>query len=899
VSPRWRFAIPQAALALGLSASIAGATMPALQGPLPPEVTAALREGLFTPPAAASRIGVSAAQPAWRVPVILASFSDDTLVYGPADFDQALFDSTGATATGSARDYFTWASAGRLSLTGRVVATVRLPQPRSYYTNNSWGLSRIMTPNNSAGFVHDALLACPTDIPWGDFDLDRDGFVDMLWVVHPGIGAENRSWDRNNLWSITSQLSGYWSNSGVFTTHALMPGSLNQYIQVNRFSVLPERSYFTGQISEIGVYCHEFGHAMGLPDLYDASDFGASNAGPGNWSLMGTGVYGGDGRSPQYPTHVGAWPALFLGWAQAVRPTRDTTIVLAPLGVGTTVLELWLQGVSNPEHFLVEARKRQRFDRNLPGEGLIVYHVNDATIGSGDTFGSFGLILVEADGNADLTQGHNRGDAGDVFPGSTNRQYLEDRTPPPNTLSFHDAPTGVGLYFITPLPEGTRFLAQVQPLGWQSAVDRTMGEYAPSGPQTPGAISAIAADGRCYSVESEYRSGRRQIVLRTNDDGVWSAGIPVTNSAGEAVEPSLALLGYDDLAVTWSDTRDGPARPYYRARVNGYWTPERPLPAAPGEARAPVIATDGRGEVYVAWCSYTADRIECMRFPYLSPYGQPFSVSNAGAIPDNPSIAASAQGGAVVAWTNGSTWPPNLWYSFVAPDAVPTVPARLTGESAAAQSWASLAYGPDGFLHCIWIETSSSSRDLCYERLSYEGSMVYEDTTLESSANTLANARVACDSAGGIHVTFESVVSGVTRVMYRRRQPSMGWDESSTSLTTTEDGTSVQPRLLPTSPSRVTVLYRAYSGGSPRFMERVRANEDLPNASVWDEPIAVSAPRLLLGPNPLRPGQTIRARWISPAASPGAAFAGSGTPVARGAASLRRATCFGPRSAPV
>ncbi|HVP15089.1 MAG TPA: hypothetical protein VMS88_06070, partial [Terriglobales bacterium] len=124
-----------------------------------------------------------------------------------------------------------------------------------------------------------------------------------------------------------------------------------------------------------------------------------------------------------------------------------------------------------------------------------------------------------------------------------------------------------------------------------------------------------------------------------------------------------------------------------------------------------------------------------------------------------------------------------------------------------------------------------------------------------------------------------------TRVMYRRRQPSMGWDECSTSLTGMGDGTSLQPRPLPTTPASVGILYRAFSGSSPRFMERIRSNEDLPIAAVWNDPIAPSAPQLLLGPNPVRPGQTVRARWIpAPAASPGAAIPGSGTPPASGTA---------------
>jgi M6 family metalloprotease-like protein len=864
------FAILLTSLVLAVPASPTQATMPPREGALPPEIAAALRDGLFEPQARPARLGVSAAQQVWLVPVILVSYSDQALTYDAAAFDSALFDTTGATATGSVHDYYQWASGGWLNVLGRVVATVNLPENKLYYGFNSWGLSRTSTPNNSAGLVKDALLACAADVPWADYDLDRDGFVDMLWVVHAGIGGEG-SPDRydNDLWSITSQLSGYWSNSNAFETPVLVPGSPTQHMQVNRFSILPELSVFSrGQRSEIGVYCHEFGHAIDLPDLYDTSDLGATNSGPGNWSLMGTGVYGGDGHSPEYPTHVGAWPALFLGWAQAVRPARDTTMVLRPLGEGTTVLELWFQGEPNPEHFLVEARKRAGFDRNLPAEGLVVYHVDDALIGHNSQSSTAssgmapGLILLEADGNSDLTHGHNRGDAGDAFPGATNRTYLFDGTPPPNTLTFNNAPSGVGLFHIAPVAQGMQFLAQVRAPGWRLPADGTLGEYAPIGPSTPASTVALAPDGTGYSVESELRSGHRQIVLRTRRDGVWSEGVPVSSSSGDAIEPALTLLGDRDIAIVWSDTREGLARLYYRARVGGYWVAEQALPALPGESRAPAIAADGRGEVYVAWVAFglSETRIMCLRFPYLSPYGQPLALSPASVSPGNPSLAARRVGGAVVTWTNDSAWPPTLWFARCQADAPPTAPQPLTRSSGLPQSWGSVAYDTSGSLHCLWIESGPSACELHYARLTSDESSALEDTTLEYSNSTLANARLACDQAGGLHVAFERVVGGVAEVRYRRRQPALGWDAVSTDITSPGDGPALQPRLLASAPNAATVLYRGFQGSSPRFMERRRVNDDSPLVAVTDLPPVSSAPRLFLRPNPARAGQEVEIR---------------------------------------
>ena len=873
-----------AVVALAVLAAPAGATMPPVSGALPAEISSAFRDGLFELPARRTGLGVSVAQPVFQIPVILVSYTDTPLTYGSADFDLALFDTTQATTTGSLHDYYRWVSGNRLSVFGRVVATVQLPHDKFYYSYNSFGLSRTSTPHNAAGLVHDALAACASQVQWSEIDLDRDGFVDMLWVVHAGLPGEAAP-DRfkNDQWSITSRLSGYWSTSNAFETGELVPGSTTQHMSIDRFSTLPELSYFApGQRSEIGVFCHEFGHALGLPDLYDTLDGGTTDAGPGNWSLMGTGVYGGDGHSPQYPTHVGAWPALFLGWAQTLRPTEDTPVVLSPLGSGNQILELSFQGEANPEHFLVEARQRAGFDRNLPADGLIVYHVDEAVIGQSiqsntvNSGSTPGLVIVEANGSSDLTHGLNRGDPGDPYPGTSGRASLFDGTPPPNTLTFLGSPMGVGLFEIAPVAQGMSFIAQVRAAGWEPAADRTTGAYSPAEVQTPAGTTALAPDGTCYSVASESRIGHLQVVLRSRHAGAWDAGFVVSQSSGDAFEPALTLLGTDDLALVWSDTRQGTARLFYRARVGGVWTSEQALSSLPGEHRAPSIAADDKGGVHVAWVLIGQDlpKIEYLRFPYLSPYGQPFTVSGASTSPANPFVTAMPMGGAIVTWTNSTTWPTTLWFSRCGPDSIPGPPKTLTPQSGRPQTWASTLVESSGVMHSLWIESSSTGSELHYQRRWTYGGFAPADTVLETSNSTLAKARLMRDPTGGLHVVFERSVSGVTQIRYRRSHPSSGWDANSTDVTTVADGAAVQPAVLASSPGNVIVLYRSFPEGVPRFMERCRLT-DSPRVLAAPQPVAVAPPsRFSIRPNPARAGQEIEFYW---GAAPELAAGGTGS----------------------
>src|SRR6185295_2568578 len=95
------------------------------------------------------------------------------------------------------------------------------------------------TPQNSFGVVDEALVKSSASIDWSEFDRDLDGYVDMLWVVHSGLGGENVV-TRQDLWSITSRMS-QWLGGGSFRTNDMVPGT-GAYERVDAFSILPELS---------------------------------------------------------------------------------------------------------------------------------------------------------------------------------------------------------------------------------------------------------------------------------------------------------------------------------------------------------------------------------------------------------------------------------------------------------------------------------------------------------------------------------------------------------------------------------------------------------------------------------------------------------------------------------
>lgn len=180
--------------------------------------------------------------------------------------------------------------------------------------------------------------------------------------------------------------------------------------------------------SNFGVLCHEFGHQLGLPELYAPG--GAKHEGIGVWGLMGQGTWLDRGRRPPDPS---AWSKLQLGWVDVdVVTTTRRGVRLAPIRHDPRVVKIVLPDAPAEEYLLVEHRTRDGADEGLPGEGLLVWHVDERRRSFRNAQADVGhkmLHLVEADGRDDLDRGHaaggNRGDASDPWrPVASWRRHL-------------------------------------------------------------------------------------------------------------------------------------------------------------------------------------------------------------------------------------------------------------------------------------------------------------------------------------------------------------------------------------------------------------------------------------------------------------------------------------------
>lgn len=368
-------------------------------------------------PAPMRRVSLPSATGTLHCLVLLVDFADNPGRTPAAHFEQLLFDATNA---GSMRSYYRAMSYGALDITGRVAGWLRMPQPYSFYVDGQSGTGRAF-PRNTPGLLQDALAAWTASNSLAPFDANGDGFVDGLFLVHAGPGAETQS-------DPAQRKAMIWSHKWTLPAPFVANG-------VKAFA------YFTApEDGRLGVFAHEFGHFIGLPDLYDTS---YRSRGAGDWCLMAGGSWGGNG---DLPARLSAWCLASLGWIKPRNVRRTRTIELKTLEASKTAcLRVWRGGRSGPEYFLLENRQQSGRDAALPGHGLALWHIDERQSDNTNPI-AYRVGLVQADGRRDLELNKNDGDAADLFPGTKKVLRVDDRLGIAPTTRAHDgSATGVAI----------------------------------------------------------------------------------------------------------------------------------------------------------------------------------------------------------------------------------------------------------------------------------------------------------------------------------------------------------------------------------------------------------------------------------------------------------------------
>lgn len=354
--------------------------------------------------------------------VLLVEFSDNSFNASyTRDVFQGLMNTENFSqfgAQGSSRDYFVSQSMGQFTPQFDVVGPLKLSQPMSYY-----GGDDDLGPDAKAGeMIADACRAADEQgIDFSQYDYNNDGMVDFVFVIYAGYG-QNYGADANTIWPHTASLPDWEIN-------LTLDGK-----QVGRYACSCELKYNSGtQLEGIGTFCHEFGHVLGLKDIYDTRH--SNNRQVGVWSIMDQGCYNNESRTPCAYSAFERWS---LGWLELTElDTPSDNVTLAELTQNNVAYRISTSREN--EFFTLENRQQVGWDAYLPGKGMMITHIdydqiawNNNTVNNGD---DCRLLLVPADGNlsADTYQT-------DLYPSVGNDKFTDNSTP--NSLIRNGTATG-------------------------------------------------------------------------------------------------------------------------------------------------------------------------------------------------------------------------------------------------------------------------------------------------------------------------------------------------------------------------------------------------------------------------------------------------------------------------
>jgi M6 family metalloprotease-like protein len=374
-----------------------------------------------------------------KVLTLLGNYSDVAPVYTEQNFQTKLFD--GPNSTGTISQFYEEISYHQLHIVGKCIGWFGLPGTKYSYVDTTQGRSVHGGPQ----FVYDLVQAADKTVNFADYiqyyDASGNPHIAFIAAIHPGGDAAAGA---DNIWS-HKWTFGVITDNQPYTTNDIDPKSGKYVLIDGNYALEPEMKGSKntgGAISEIGVFAHEFGHTFGLPDLYDTDN---SSEGIGEWCLMASGSWGGNGQTPETPTHMSAWCKQRLGW---ITPTVITSyqkdFTVSNVEQNPIIYKMWKKNKTGSlEYFLIENRQAIGFDKNIHGSGLLVFHVDDSQ-SSNTNENHYWVDVVQADGKRDLNLNVNRGDGGDIYPGTSNNTTL-DYLSTPNTNAYSKDTTYVSI----------------------------------------------------------------------------------------------------------------------------------------------------------------------------------------------------------------------------------------------------------------------------------------------------------------------------------------------------------------------------------------------------------------------------------------------------------------------
>ena len=259
------------------------------------------------------------------------------------------------------RGYFKDCSYGKFTPVFDVVGPIKLPKAHAVYGAGNDRMDLLLA---------DACAAVDGMVDFTKYDANNDGIVDLVYVIYAGHSANTSGNKDTNI----------WPKSGTITISNKFDGkSIRRYGVSNELNGSEKTSKNNKKINGIGLFCHEFSHTLGLPDIYayntDAEN--QDNQGMEYWDIMdgGTGIRGG-----RVPASYLAWEREVMGWMNIDELKKDITINnLKSIDNGGKAYKIVNPKNSNEYIVLQSIQKgawNQGWGDNTYGKGLFAYRIS-------------------------------------------------------------------------------------------------------------------------------------------------------------------------------------------------------------------------------------------------------------------------------------------------------------------------------------------------------------------------------------------------------------------------------------------------------------------------------------------------------------------------------------------
>ena len=259
------------------------------------------------------------------------------------------------------RGYFKDCSYGQFTPFFDVVGPIKLPRKHAIYGAGNDRMDLLLP---------DVCEAVDDSVNFADYDANNDGMVDLVYVIYAGYSANYSGNKETDIWP---------KSSTVNISNTYDGKSIRRYGVSNELVGAENKTKDKEKINGIGLFCHEFSHTLGLPDIYaiDKKAKNQNDQGMEFWDLMDGGT---EVRNGRVPASYLAWEREVMGWMNIDELKKDSSIEnLKSIDNGGKAYKIVNPNDSN-EYIVLQSMQKgawnQGWGDGTYGKGLLAYRVS-------------------------------------------------------------------------------------------------------------------------------------------------------------------------------------------------------------------------------------------------------------------------------------------------------------------------------------------------------------------------------------------------------------------------------------------------------------------------------------------------------------------------------------------